>query len=340
MPYPCWRGVDPESSLEVELLLCGQGPVAAAAAVAGWLALRLSQSGRKAGSALELEPITVANFGTAACQEGAAPPGATFLVNRIARAASTFSEGGSPHYPERLLAWSGGEAECHTVQEPQRWAPPLGHGAPVRLYEMEAWGVAEAVAPSIGWAGLLVGKTVLDPLPARASPQPSDGALADLSPPDWRTARSAIESAYREGAHAFLELALAHHLLRRNLPRRQLSEEAAGWCSQTLVEIGERIHLTATQRRELARALRAWFAAPSRGPEGGIGDPRGEEALRAKKEQLIRAAQAAPIDHRHAQRRTVQQLHEHLTPAAVLSSVRREASAGAPPDRSPPESLP
>lgn len=204
-------------------------------AVAAWLTEELR--GRPEANGLLTPAVVVANFGTAGAYPDNQPVGQTVLISRVRDGR------GESHYPERLLRWPGEEGECRTVPSPQVEVLEDDRGQP--LFDMEAFGVAEATSLFLSSSHLLVGKCVCDHVGADSL--------------DWKTLAERCQQDYERGAALFLDHARAHLEALRVDPRRQKGLAIAGAVNACL-EAAAELALTVSQRRELAQHLRAHLA--------------------------------------------------------------------------------
>lgn len=242
LPFPLYQAGDST------LLLTGTGRARAGLAVGAWLSHRLRDLQAASGSGLHAPSLLVANFGTAgACIEDW-PVGQTLLIHRVRDGE------GESHYPERLVAWSGEETECRTVGTPATEPPTNHRGRPV--FDMEAFGVAEAVTTFLSSSHLVVGKCVSDHL--------GIDALGD-----WKALASRCERGYQEGAACFLQHARDHLAALVGDQRRQRSRQIKTATEELLALAREALHLTVAQQRELAQAVRARLAASQTEAEHG-----------------------------------------------------------------------
>lgn len=272
-PFPCYVNG------EVALLLTGSGPRRAAIAVAGWLGRRLVH---QPGSGLAAPPLVVANFGTAGAYEKRWKVGQTAVIAKVRDGM------GESLYPERLVAWSGPEAECRTVATPQREIL-TEDGARRPLFDMEAFGVAEAVTTFLSSSHLVIGKCVLDEIGP-------DGDTLDVAA---LTAR--CQDDYESGALAFLEHAQRHRALLAGDPRREKTERVPGAVERYLQALRTKLPLTVSQQRELARAVSGQLAACG-----------GAEELEGKLEALLACAPTEPLTDKTAVKKALARLLEQL----------------------------
>jgi hypothetical protein len=236
LPFPIYQGALAET--EVALLLTGSGRSRAALAVATWLSHRLRDLGLSSSAGLHAPPLLVANFGTAGAQ--GREVGETLLVARVREAL------GESYYPERLVPWKGDEVECRTVATPQREA--LTEERDCRaLYDMEAFGVAEATATFLSTSHLVIGKCVSDQIGV-------DDTL------NWQALASRCEIPYREGALRFLEHAREHLSALLQDSRRLAAERISAAVERLLQAARQSMPLTVTQERELAQHLKSRLA--------------------------------------------------------------------------------
>ena len=233
LPFPCFQGVHNETV--VELLLTGAGRSRAAIAVSGWLAQELS---RRPGTGLLAPPLTVANFGTAGAYHGDWSVGQTLLAFRL----KSGTEGESV-FPERLVAWPHQETECRTVDSPMREVLPKESVRP--LFDMEAFGAAQAVTSYLSTSHLVVGKCVLDTIGPEGD--------QDL---DFVALRQRCEAAYREGAQHFLDHALQHQRFLEQDLRRQRALEVTSFTEECVAQAQHSLGLTVSQSRELSQELK------------------------------------------------------------------------------------
>ena len=234
LPFPLYQGGDST------LLLTGTGRARASLAVGVWLSHRLRDLRTASGSGLHAPPLLVANFGTAGARQSDWPIGQTLLIHRVRDGE------GESHYPERLVVWPGEETECRTVGSPETGAPADQRGRPV--FDMEAFGVAEAVTTFLSSSHLVVGKCVSDHL--------GIDALGD-----WKALASRCEKSYQEGAACFLEHARDHLAALMGDQRRQRSRQLKTAVEDLLALACEALPLTVAQQRELTQAVRARLAA-------------------------------------------------------------------------------
>ena len=240
LPFQCFQGVYDDVS--IELLLTGSGRSRAAIAVSGWLSQELAS---RPGTGLLAPPLTVANFGTAGAYHGDWSVGQTLLAFRLRNGLS-----GESIYPERFVSWPHQETECRTVDTPMREVAAKESVRP--LFDMEAFGVAQAVTSYLSSSHLVVGKCVLDTIGPEGD--------QDL---DFVALRQRCETAYREGAQHFLEHTLEHQrFLDRDL-RRQRSTEIASLTEEFVAQTQPSLGLTVSQSRELAQELRGRLSAES-----------------------------------------------------------------------------
>jgi hypothetical protein len=217
--------------MDLALLLTGTGKSRAAMAVAAWL------GHSPAGSSLFAPPLVVGNFGTAAAAADHWPIGQTLLVHRV----RDHLEGES-YYPERLLAWEGDESECVSLARPLQSSPDCG-GKPV--FDMEAFGVAEATALFLSSAHLVIGKCVSD--------HPGEEN-------DWKALARRCEDDYRRGAELFFGHALEHARMLASDSRRQTARWVESATSKLMSSTRARLRLTVAQERQLAQHLRGCLA--------------------------------------------------------------------------------
>lgn len=228
LPFPLYQ------KHEVALLLTGSGALEAATAVSLWLSHFLRNLGVSHGAGLQAPPLVVANFGTAGADARAYEIGQTLLIHRVQ------NEQGPSLYPERLVPWHGAEGECRTVARPQTEPDERA-----RLYDMEAFAVAQATATFLSTSHLVVGKCVSDHLG---------------EPLDWKRLAQRCDPAYREGASRFLQHARTHARALEEDVRRLRSVEISEQTRALLEEAQTRLPLTVTQQRELTQYLKARLA--------------------------------------------------------------------------------
>lgn len=209
-------------------------------AVSGWLAQELAQSPE---TGLLAPTVVIANFGTAGAYHGDWSVGQTLLAYRLRNGLE-----GESLFPERLTRWDGDETECRTVGAPMREVHP---GESVRpLYDMEAFGVAQAVTSYLSSSHLVVGKCVLDTIGPKG-----DQHL------DYRALRQRCESDYREGALRFLEHALEQQALLDQDQRRQRAVEITELAHHLSAEVQQTLRLTVSQHRDLLQRLKGRLSA-------------------------------------------------------------------------------
>jgi hypothetical protein len=234
LPFAVYQGED------VTLLRTGKGCLSAAMAVSAWLAQALGQLQPLGGGGLQAPPLLVANFGIAGAQSRDWPIGETVVIHRVRD-----GHEGESHYPERLVTWSGQETECHTVSQVQLQTAEHWSSRPV--FDMEAFGVAEAVTRYLSSSHLVIGKCVSDHLGEQMAA--------------WRSLAARCEEPYREGAARFLQHARRHLRLLAGDSRREHAQRMAEALESLLEQARNALSLTVTQQRELSQAWRARLAA-------------------------------------------------------------------------------
>jgi hypothetical protein len=251
LPYVCYQGE--WNRVAVNLLVTGSGRSRSAQAVGAWLSHSLRDSGHGAGAGLQAPPLVVANFGTAGAYYQTWSVGQTLLVNRV-----RLGEGpaGESLYPERLAPWAGEEAECRTVPLPQTSAVEADRVGLGRqpVFDMEAFGVAEATATFLSMSHLVVGKCISDEIPDRNDPVCGQ-------PFDWKALAQRCQAQYDSGAVAFLEHAIAHLNALESNSRRKQSVAIKGTVDALVATAQAALPLTVSQQRDLAQHLRARLAA-------------------------------------------------------------------------------
>lgn len=227
LPFPLYGSVDHRTAL----LLSGPGELRAGIALASLLTHMGCQS-----EGLHTPPLVVANFGTAGANPQSWSIDEVLLINRVTKTDRR------PYHPERFISWGGPETSCQTVDTPQTQAQDPNS----QIFDMEAYGLTEAVVHFLSLAHIVIGKHILD--------------TVGVDSPNWRALTHRSQAAYKKGAILFLQHALAHQdLLQQN--KRRLD---TGSISKTVTALVDQAHLTmqltVTQERELTQHLRGCLA--------------------------------------------------------------------------------
>lgn len=196
---------------------------------------------------LATPPLVVANFGTAGAYPETWSPGSSLLIHRVV------SPAGFSIFPEMALRWAGGETECRTVDRAQATIieDDCVHGRrPV--FDMEAYGVAEATQTFLSTSHLLVGKYVLD-------------IIGDDGSGDWRALTSEHAENYALECLKFLDFAGRLQSFLADDERRCKTVEAQSWSRERLSEVLGVLPLTVTQQRELTATLMVKACEPASG---------------------------------------------------------------------------
>lgn len=227
LPFPLYA----TSSKDTFLILTGSGKLRAGIAVSAALAL-IGCSGHDGFNA---PALVVANFGTAGANPNSWRVGQTLLVNRLK------SSHKKAYLPERLVHWPGEEAECRTVDLPQK-VPDNSRA----VFDMEGFGVAEGVTTFLSSAHLVVAKCVLD--------------IVGTDEHDIATLTARLKPDYQAGAEIFLQHALQHQQAILQSPRRILSVSLATSLEQVMTSACTSMPLTTTQKRALSQFLKGQLA--------------------------------------------------------------------------------
>ncbi len=253
-PWSVYRGSGDDAG--IYLILTGTGLGASGMAVACWLSHFLRDGRAEEGGGLMTPPLVVANFGTAGAYPKTWSPGQSLLIHRVV------SPAGTSIYPEMALRWNGEEAECRTVTQPQKdilESDRLRDRRPV--FDMEAYGVAEATQRFLSTSHLCLGKYVLDIVGSE-----------DLD--DWRGLASEHSSNYALESLKFLSFARHLQTFIADDGRRQKTLAARLWSQDRLKEILEVLPLTVTQQREVSSALMMKACRPQNAEGGSEGSPQ------------------------------------------------------------------
>lgn len=234
-PWTVYRGAGEDA--HTFLILTGTGIGPAGMAVGCWLSHFLRDGQFEEAGGLMTPPLVVANFGTAGAYPNSWSPGQSLLIHRIV------SPAGVSIFPEMALRWTAEEAECRTVLEPQRTVVESDLARDRRpVFDMEAYGVAEATQRFLSTSHLLVAKYVLDLV-----------GTEDLI--DWRGLAAEHASGYAQECLKFLQFAKDLQGFLADDARRQKTLDARLWSQDRLKEILEVLPLTVTQQREVTSAL-------------------------------------------------------------------------------------
>lgn len=205
-------------------------------ALSGALAsLFVSRPWPKAGAGLMSPAVLVANFGTAAASSQAWSLGQALLVNKVVPPGP-----GASLYPERHIRSDWPETECRSLSGPLTDSEGLGRS----LVDMEAYGINQVVSRYLTTSHLVLGKVVLD------HPGEEDTL-------DWKTLTARLGDRYSEAAEQFADFALLHLDFLSQDPRRLKSLRVEDWSLEEMAYAEGQVTLTVTQKRQLAKALRA-----------------------------------------------------------------------------------